>query len=70
MFKVVGTTIFFNEWEVATIDPWLRDTVRMDLVYELERHLPTADVAAIIERLAKLDIEINRTREESIKGTW
>ncbi len=58
MFRVVGDKIYFMQWLVARIDPWVRESVRMDLVSELENHVSNENIERLKARLASLQTEI------------
>ena len=68
MFKIIGSKIFFDQWEVATLDPWLRDSVRMDLTRELEGHTKTEDVDQMLKRISNLEIALTQVDERELWG--
>lgn len=70
MFRVVGRKIYFKEWEVAQINIWLRETVLQDLVHELENHIPTRDFDNILERVTRIEREMEELNsKEALKDT-
>lgn len=68
MFRVIGDKIYFNEYQVAKIDPWIRDTVRFDLAHELDHHTKAQDVEQMKERIARLEAELAKTSKDELLG--
>jgi hypothetical protein len=68
MFRVIGSRILFRDQEVAKLDPWLRETVRMDISEELDGHIPVKDASRMIERIADLEAVKFETDTDSLSG--
>lgn len=71
MFKIIGTKLYFNEWEVATLDPWLRESVRLDLIHELENHTKADIVQTMLRRITDLELALAQTDDRELAGaSW
>lgn len=55
MFKVIDDTILFRDEPVGKIDPKIRETLRRDVIEELESHVAIEEVENLARKVTDFE---------------